>query len=145
MRTVALRYAETFSPEGGTILAHRKVVEREGSVWYGKFGAPVSAKNVEALLSADDPMILLVHSGGTDRWWAHVDAVQRKTPDERLIPSYYERVGLEKFKCWFHVTGFERAERDVMSKCVVPSSGRKLSSASRHSMSPYFVIDYPCP
>lgn len=29
-----------------------------------------------------------------------------------------------------------------MSKCVVISSGKPLSLASRRSMSPYFIIDY---
>ena len=141
MRTVALRYAENFSPECGTIAAHQEVIEHEGSVWYGKFGSPISASVAGKLLRADTPRILLIRSGGADRWWAHVDRIQRERPDESLIPSYYERVG-DKFNCWFHVPRFERAPKDVMSHCVVASSGRTLSNASRHSMSPYFIIDY---
>lgn len=42
---------------------------------------------------------------------------------------------------WFHATKIEPAEKSVMSEWVVPSSGRPLSSASRHSMSPYFFIE----
>lgn len=140
MRTIALRFAENFAPESGTIAAHQEVINREGSVWYGKFGSPVSRSVAGTILEDPDPRILLIHSGGADRWWAHVDKIQRERPDASLVPSYYDRVG-DKFSCWFHVTRFEKAPKDVMSKCVVPSSGRSLSSASRHSMSPYFVID----
>ena len=36
----------------------------------------------------------------------------------------------------------EEAEKDVMMKCIVPSSGNTLSKASKYSMSPYFRIEY---
>lgn len=141
MKSIALRFAENFAPECGTIAAHQAVVDSMGSVWYGKFGSPVSEKNCEAVLAEEDPMILLIHSGGSDRWWAHIDAIQRTTPPEELIPEYYKGSS-GKFSCWFHVTRFERASHDVMAHCLVPSSGRILTSVSRHSMSPYFIINY---
>lgn len=34
------------------------------------------------------------------------------------------------------------ADKSVMGKCKVVSSGAPLSEVSRHSMSPYFVIEY---
>lgn len=141
MRAVALRFAENFAPERGTIEAHRQVIAERGAVWYGKFGSPVSAANVKALLDNDDPKVLLIHSGGSDRWWAHVDAVQRSVPDDGCYPTYYAGF-LDKFHCWFHITSIEPAPMDVMSHCVVSSSGKLLTAASRHSMSPFFVIDY---
>ena len=36
----------------------------------------------------------------------------------------------------------EKAEKDVLSKCFVLSSGDCLSNASKHSMNPYFKIEY---
>ncbi|WP_270471662.1 hypothetical protein [Collinsella intestinalis] len=141
MRTVALRFAENFAPDCGTIAAHRELIEQTGHVWYGKLGGPVSYKTAGEILDDDDPRILLIHSGGQDRWWAHVEKIQRETPPIDEIPSYY-RNSAEDFGCWFKVVEFEPADRSVMSQCVVASSGRVLSSASRHSMSPYFIIDY---
>ena len=44
MRTVALRFAENFAPDEGTIAAHEAVIEQLGFVWYGKMGAAVSQK-----------------------------------------------------------------------------------------------------
>ena len=56
------------------------------------------------------------------------------------IPEYYrDKVGV--FKTWFKIERFIPADKDVMSKCVVASSGKILGDASRHSMNPYFIIN----
>ena len=141
MRTVALRFAENFAPECGTIAAHRALIDEIGHVWYGKLGGPISYKIAGEILDGDTPRFLLIHSGGQDRWWAHVEKIQRETPPLKEIPAYY-RNSASDFGCWFKVSEFEPAEKNVMSQCAVASSGKVLSSASRHSMSPYFIIDY---
>ena len=141
MRTVALRFAENFAPKCGTIAAHQELIDQFGHVWYGKLGAAVSFKTAGEILDNDDPRFLLIHSGGQDRWWVHVEKIQRETPPLDEIPAYY-RKSADDFGCWFKVKSFEAADKSVMSQCVVASSGKVLSSASRHSMSPYFIIDY---
>lgn len=141
MRTVALRFAENFAPECGTIAAHQEVLVEKGYVWYGKLGSPVSAKVAGEILKEEDPRILLIHSGGAERWWAYVEDIKRDTPVLSGIPSYY-RNRADGFNCWFKVIRFERADAKVMSSCFVASSGKVLTAASRHSMSPYFIIDY---
>ena len=141
MKTVALRFAENFAPDGGTIAAHQALIDEMGFAWYGKLGNPISESIARKIMSADEPCILLIHSGGQERYWAHVAAIQRETPELLEIPSYY-RSASDKFKCWFKVTEFTRADKNVMSSCIVASSGKRLTDASRHSMSPYFIIDY---
>lgn len=136
--SIALRFADNFAPDGGTIGVHRAVLEERGSVWHGKFGTAFSQAKADLVLGQEDPRILLIHSGKSDRWWAHIDAISKIAPDGGY-PAYYGG-DLSKFHCWFHVTKVEPAERGVMSEWVVPSSGRPLSSASRHSMSPYFFL-----
>ena len=34
MNTIALRFAENFAPEEGTIDAHKKLIHEDGYVWY---------------------------------------------------------------------------------------------------------------
>jgi hypothetical protein len=136
--SIALRFADNFAPECGTIAAHEAVIEERGSVWYGKLGSHVAASNARAVLSQDDPAILLIHSGRSDRWWAHIDAISNVALDDGY-PAYYGK-DTSKFGCWFHVTRLERVKDDVMSRWTVVSAKRPLSSASRHSMSPYFFI-----
>lgn len=141
MKTVALRFAENFAPDCGTIAAHKQVLDSLGSVWYGKLGSSMSKAVCDSILGGDDPRILLIHSGGTDRWWLHIDAISRELPPYGSYPEYYGELA-DRMGRWLHVRRFEKADSKVMSKCVVASSGKPLSLASRRSMSPYFIIDY---
>ncbi len=141
MRTIALRFSNNFAPAEGTIRAHEAMITENGYVWYGKLGSKVSAKVKDEILSGADPMILLIHSGSFDRYWAHIDKIQNETPSAYEIPAYYSnRAG--DFATWFRVRRFEEAPRNILSQCFVASSGASLSTASRHSMNPYFIINY---
>ena len=142
MKTIALRFAEYFAPPEGTIRAHEEVISRVGYVWYGKMGTPLSHKVIETILEQESPRILLIHSGGPERYWAYVDDISRETPEESKYPDYYHDKS-DKFKTWFKVNHFELAPRGIMAECVVASSGSVLSDASKRSMSPYFIIIAP--
>lgn len=117
------------------------LIKKNGYVWYGKLGSAVSIKVINDLMKNDSPRILLIHSGGSKRYWAYIDGIQRNEPKRTDIPEYYRNIA-EKFNTWFHVIDIADAERDVMAKCIVASSGDVLSNVSRHSMSPYFIVDY---
>lgn len=99
MKTVALRFAENFAPECGTIAAHKQILDNLGSVWYGKLGSPMSKTICDSILDVADPKILLIHSGGTDRWWLHVDAISRELPSQGSYPEYYGNLA-DKMGCW---------------------------------------------
>jgi hypothetical protein len=70
-----------------------------------------------------------------------VDDISYETPELSGIPEYYRDIA-GTVKTWFRVTQIEKADKSVMAKCTVSSSGSPLSAVSRHSMSPYFIIDY---
>ena len=141
MKTIALRFGEHFAPECGTIAAHNELIEKYGHVWYGKMGTPISETVISQIMECANPQILLIHSGKARRYWAYVQKITKELPPLQEIPSYYRDMH-EKFKCWFKVTSFEAAPHDIMSRCNVASSGASLSEASKHSMSPYFIIEY---
>lgn len=141
MKTIALRFGEHFSPDCGTIAAHQQLIDKLGYVWYGKMGNPVATRIINELEEQADSRILLIHSGKADRYWAHVIEISKKTPPLEGIPKYYRNL-TEKFKTWFKITGFEPASKDIMSKCFVVSSGNPLGAVSKHSMSPYFIIEF---
>lgn len=141
MRTIALRFANKFAPEIGTIAAHEEMIGKYGYVWYGKLGNKVSAKVMQEIMENADPKFLLIHSGATGRYWAYIDKVQHEVPELEKVPTYYRDMA-EKFNTWFRVTRFEDAPKNILSQCFVASSGAPLSNVSRLSMSPYFIIDY---
>lgn len=140
MKTIALRFSDNFAPECGTIAAHEEIIQKYGYVWYGKLGNRVSDVMIQTIMETDDPKILLIHSGKTGRYWAHISKAQNEQPNLDEVPSYYRDMA-GNFKSWFCVTRFEKAQKDILSKCTVITSGALLSNASRHSMSPYFRIE----
>ena len=140
MKTIALRFSDKFAPDEGTIKAHEALIKKYGFVWYGKLGLPLSKKAIDNVMDNDDPVILLIHSGKAARYWAHVNEVKRDCPNAETIPPYY-RNNKEQFKTWFKVTRFEDAPKDIMGNCHVISSGATLGEVSKHSMSPYFIIE----
>ena len=141
MYTIALRFAENFAPQEGTIIAHQHIITKQNYVWYGKLGSAVSAKNRKILLSQDNPRILLIHSGSIDRYWAYIDDIKYERPADEEFPDYYRDMA-NRIKTWFRIIRFEPADKKVISKCTVVSSGASLSEASRASMSPYFFVEY---
>ena len=140
MRSIALRFSENFAPTGGTIAEHQKLIDKNGYAFYGKMGSAVSKKNIDLVLSEESPKILLIHSGGTKRYWAYIDKIIDEKPALEGFPQYYHDIS-DKFKTWFRIIHFEDAPRNVLALCRVTSSGAILSEASKYSMSPYFVID----
>ena len=141
MKTIAIRFSENFAPDIGTVAAHQKIIDSLGYCWYGKLGSPISNNVAEDILKNKDPRVLLIHSGKQERYWMCISEVTRDLPPLNEIPDYY-RDASDKFKSWFKVKAFTKAPSGIMSRCVVISSKSTLSEASKHSMSPYFIIDF---
>lgn len=141
MRTVSIRFGENFAPPCGTIEAHLEILREKGFVWYGKLGAPINSAITKELLKDGPVDFLLIKSGTFDRYWLTVSKIERIEPNKSEYPSYYWEFG-PKIKCWLKVTGIRKAEQDVMSKCLVVSSKRRLSEVSKGSLNPCLHIEY---
>ena len=117
MKTVALRFSDKFAPDEGTIIAHENIIKGLGYVWYGKLGLPLSQKAIDYVKGNEDLKVLLIHSGKTMRYWAHVVEVLKGEPDIDGIPSYY-RDNRDRFKTWFKVIKrvCQRKSRDMPVK-----------------------------
>lgn len=140
MYTIALRFSEKFAPEEGTIIAHESLIKTNGFVWYGKMGSAMANEKINIVLNQPNPRILLIHSGTMKRYWAYISDITKEKPAYSQFPNYYHSIA-DNFHTWFKVYRFEKADKDIMSKCRVVSSGQVLTLASKHSMSPYFFIE----
>lgn len=141
MKTIALRFTDKFAPSAGTIKAHEDIIKTKGYVWYGKMGNRISKSIAEEIIKNESPRFLLIHSGAQDRYWMYFKEISFETPSFEDFPTYYHTIS-DRFKTWFKISDIRKAEKNVMSNCRVISSGALLSNASRHSMSPYFIIEY---
>lgn len=144
VKTIALRFSDVIAPPDGSIKEHQKLIESDGCVWWGKFGSPISQRVKKEVLGEKSPRILLVKSATPDRYWAFIDAIGACLPADAPFPKYYEEQR-SKIHAWFRVIRFEKAPKDIMSKCRVVSSGAPLSEASKASMSPYFYVEMENP
>ncbi len=141
MRTIAFRFADNYAPPCGTIKAHEQIIQQKGYVWFGKVGSAISANTQKTILENKTPKILLIHSGHAERYWALVKDINKFMPPHEYIPEYYKDK-YDNVGTWFCITEFKKAEKDILTKCTVVSSGVLLSDASKKSLSPMFVINY---
>ena len=142
MNTIALRFSDNYAPPKGTIALHEEIINEKGYVWFGKFGNNISKEIIKEQMNTKDPKFLLIKSGGLERYWVHfTDFKTSNEIDFSCVPEYY-RDNIGKIKCWFKIIEFEKAEKDILSKCFVLSTGQCLSLASKYSMNPYFKIKY---
>lgn len=142
MKIISLRFGDNFAPvKTGTIIEHQKMIVKNGYVWFGKFGNPISNNVIEQWKQEDEQKILLIKSATMERYWANVIGYQRELPTKSKIPSYY-RDKADEVKCWFKIDKIEEAERDVVSKCYLVSNGTPLGTASKVSMNPCMFVEY---
>lgn len=141
MRTIALRFSESFSPSCGTISAHQNIIDSLGYVWYGKLGLPLSNNNIETMLHQTDPKFLLINREVTECYWVHFDSISTKMPLPDEYPSYYGNK-VVRMETWFRVVLFEPVPIEIISHCVIVSSGKSLNESFRKSLNPCFIIEY---
>ena len=141
MKTIALRFSDNYAPKEGTIKLHNEIINKYGYVYYGKFGNPILESYCKEVLKEENPKFLLIKSGFADRYWAYIQDITRTIDEPDKVPEYY-RNKIKDVRCWFKVTKIVPAEKNVMSKCTIISTGVPLSSASKGSMNPCFKISY---
>ena len=99
-----------------------------------------SAMTVKIIVNLGSLKTIFITSiGKTHTYIIFIDEVS-ETPELNAVPEYY-RLDANRFKTWFKITRFEKADKDIMSKCFVVSSHSLLTQVSMYSMSPYYFIE----
>jgi hypothetical protein len=112
-----------------TYREHLTIIERHGSVWWGKFGLG-SARSIilraEAQLRASTPTFVFLVEGATFRYRARLVQIvgggerQRyRPPTPHLIPSYYRDARLP---LWFRLKDLEPVPRETLRSIVLYSN-----------------------
>ena len=140
MKTLALRYSDNYAPSDGTIGEHEKLINKNGFVWYGKFGNKVSQQVINDVLEKGTAKVLFIKSGREDIYYANVDKIQYNMPEEKYIPKYYSD-SYDRVSVWFRITEFKKTDYDVVKDYYVISSDKRLDIASKHSMNSCFIVE----
>lgn len=138
MRTIALRFSDNFAPKSGTISEHKKILSKRGYVWYGKLGNKISPKIFDIILANGPVRVLFIKASSPERYWVTVDKVSYEA--QTVHPDYYgQEVNL--MNTWLRITKIETADPNILEKCIIPSTGSKLSDIYKRSMGSYFNIE----
>ncbi len=134
---ILLRYSNNIVPD--TIQKHMDVIDQYGYCWFGKIGVIPSAKIQSAILSEEDPRIILYAKG--DAHECHLLDITNKKPSEGT-PQYYETEGIYP-SVYFKLASIEPVESKELDKYKIVSTGRTLSDAIWHSMTSFFFAEWP--
>lgn len=138
MRTIALRFSDNFAPKTGTIEEHRKVISKKGYVWYGKLGNKISPKIFKEILAKGPVKVLFIKASSPERYWMTLEEVSYEKQD--IHPDYYGQEAVH-MNTWLKITNIEPADPNILERCIIPSTGNKLSDIYKRSMGSYFNIE----
>jgi hypothetical protein len=144
-----LRFSDRLLENRGTIEEHQKVVEREGTVWFGKMGQPISQNAIDKLnQQVEDkiPTFIYLVKGNRRKPSAYISdlIIASKTippEEESLIPVYYQELEIIRFiKFWAKVRNIHEIESSDLNKMSVASSVYPLQETLIKSSSGHFYI-----
>lgn len=116
------------------IREHKKIIEKNGAVWFLKLGKPVPPKALEEILLGTGGLILKAPKacGGKFYYCKMLDARNSRPNDDMVYPEYYREMMDELFwfsfdGTWIKVDGFRELNDSEISKLKLMSNDRLLS------------------
>ena len=139
------RYSDKSAPPSGTIKLHADVIQKNGSVWLGKFGKKVGKRTISLLQGQINKNIpsytflvgysdrnFIVHAGETD-------SISDEIPDYSLIPSYYAKDAIKVYT-WFKLKSLFKVETDILRTLTGDSSKLPIILTLQRSMSSIMLV-----
>ena len=141
MKTIVLRYSDSFAPADGTLAEHEKLIKAEGYAWWGKKGPKISPAVVRDIMKNEPCRIILVRGASKERYWATVEKITDGCTEKAMVPEYY-RADTIFYGSFLKIVKIERAEENVLSKCFVCTTGKQLSEIINKAMASYYIVDF---
>ena len=146
---VLMRYSGSLYGVGDPIAEHRRVLERRGRVWLGKFGKPLAISRIEvasARAARGDVVWLYLASSATGNWQVHRGRIAQMTRElprgaKRDIPDYYvSKDLLNLVSTWTCLMDLQQLHPSVLAKLHVASSGSTARHALTYSQNGVFIV-----
>ena len=148
---IAIRYADKIQDrEVQTIQLHQDLIQKNGAVWFGKLGQPLSEKNISTIntqCQLGTPTYLYLIRGRAEGLYkgsvAHMTRELPPPEEEALIPQYYKDFGLRSYmKFWIRLSKLERLSKSEFHQLEVPSAHSKLDNLIRGNTAGLFIVKY---
>ena len=141
MKTIVLRFSDSFAPKDGTLAEHQKMIKAFGHVWWGKRGPRISQKVVREIINNGKGQVLLVRGGTKEKYWATIEEISDGCPQRSMVPEYY-RSDVAFYGSFLKIIDIKRADENVLDNCFVCTTGAKMSDIINKAMASYFIVDY---
>lgn len=149
---LVVRYADRLHSVGNTILRHEEVIDRQGAVWFGKFGRPLAAVHISKLgAQIREDLATYVYfverrGGGYRVHQGALLALGRELPPAEaiLVPDYYTELNLHRHVgLWAKFSQITAVDESELDRWLVQSSGSRVRDVLRSSMAAMFVVSDP--
>ena len=140
MKTIVLRFSDSFAPKEGTLAEHKKIIKDMGYVWWGKRGPRISPAVVKSIMADGPCKVLLVRGGTKEKYWATVEEISEGCPQKSHVPEYY-RGDVVFYGSFLKITKIEYADDNVLDNWFVCTTGKKMSDIINKAMASYFIVE----
>lgn len=151
---VLLRVSGDLYNVGDVVGKHNAVADREGEVWFGKFGKTMAKSRVDHISTQVRDgkrtflyLALPLRAPGQPRGYRFFRAsiaeiaFELRGGSTAPVPSYYKAKGLTTFvSVWFRVDYFEEVDSHVLENVEVAVSGRPVRETLRNSVAGMFFV-----
>jgi hypothetical protein len=144
-----LRFSDSLLKSGDTIAYHNLVIEREGAVWFGKMGSPVSQDSIDILniqVQQGIPTFVYLVKGNRSKSTAYRGrlVVASKTllvTEKHLVPGYYAELNIHQYvKFWVKLSEIIPIDMVELQKMQVSSSVLPIQETLFKSSSGHFLV-----
>ena len=146
---LVVRFSDTMFEVGDVVSLHNEVVEKHGSVWFGKLGGTLSLTRIDMLnkqIEQKIPTYLYLVKGNRKKstpYKASIFTVTRDFPKKEKfnIPPYYAEKKLLKYMTvWFKIGHIEQVDMDDLKNLKTINSIFPIAETLVRSSSGYFLV-----
>jgi hypothetical protein len=144
-----LRFSDSLLKDGDTIIEHNEVINREGAVWFGKLGSPVSLNHIDRLndqVKAGVITYIYLVKGNRRKSIAYkaplIFAIRDFPRNEQhLIPPYYTTLNILHYvRFWVKLGKITPITSGELNQMKVASSVLPISETLVKSSTGHFII-----
>lgn len=145
---LVVRFSDSMFDVGDVVSIHNEIIEKHGSVWFGKLGQSISPKRVDLINkqveSGVETYLYLVKGNRkkSTAYQAKIISVRRSSPEQsHLIPEYYSKKSIFRYmKVFIRIGIINKIDLSEMEGLRAASSIFPITETIERSSSGYFLV-----
>ena len=144
-----IRFSDNLFAVGDAIAKHQEVIQRKGSVWFGKLGTPVGQKAIETINSQIEkniPSYLYLVKGNRRKstfYKAKIITLSAEFPKKEkagIPPYYFGKNIVQHMKFWVKISDIQPLDVEEIKSLRVKSSVLNIEETLFRSSAGLFYV-----